>query len=83
MFFLGVFNDLVFYFQYASSAYANVCARPNGNTLVQQVVTIHIRFAGLLPLPRLSRSRKVAPILKLLLRATTPAERLSSRYAAG
>ncbi|KAL0574308.1 hypothetical protein V5O48_007646 [Marasmius crinis-equi] len=31
------FNDLVFYFQYASSAYVDSCARPNGNTLVLQI----------------------------------------------
>jgi len=28
------YNNLVFYFQYASSAYANLCSSPNGNTLV-------------------------------------------------
>ncbi|KAF7431029.1 hypothetical protein PC9H_006745 [Pleurotus ostreatus] len=32
-----VFDDLVFYFQYASSAYNDVCAQPNGNTLVQRI----------------------------------------------
>ncbi|KAA1470189.1 alpha/beta-hydrolase [Dentipellis sp. KUC8613] len=31
-----VYNDLVFYFQYASSAYDSTCAKPNGNTLVGQ-----------------------------------------------
>ncbi|KAJ7816841.1 alpha/beta-hydrolase, partial [Mycena olivaceomarginata] len=32
------FNDLVFYFQYASSAYVTTgCARPNGNTLVSTI----------------------------------------------
>ncbi|KAF8079220.1 alpha/beta-hydrolase [Lyophyllum atratum] len=29
-----VFNDLQFYWKYASSSTASVCARPNGNTLV-------------------------------------------------
>ncbi|KAF8159363.1 alpha/beta-hydrolase [Crassisporium funariophilum] len=31
------FDDLVFYLQYASSAYGRACAKPNGNTLVQQI----------------------------------------------
>ncbi|KAF8983310.1 Alpha/Beta hydrolase protein [Cyathus striatus] len=31
------FNDLVFYFQYASSAYSLVCPKPNGNTLVTMI----------------------------------------------
>ncbi|KAJ6574314.1 alpha/beta-hydrolase, partial [Mycena capillaripes] len=32
------YNDLVFYFQYASSAYSTTgCARPNGNTLVSTI----------------------------------------------
>ncbi|KIJ41480.1 hypothetical protein M422DRAFT_255385 [Sphaerobolus stellatus SS14] len=35
-----VFNDLVFYFQYASSAYAPLCPSPNGNTLVTQFSNI-------------------------------------------
>ncbi|RDB25660.1 putative feruloyl esterase A [Hypsizygus marmoreus] len=30
----SVYNDLVHYFKYASSAYCLVCPRPNGNTLV-------------------------------------------------
>ncbi|KAF8575204.1 alpha/beta-hydrolase [Ramaria rubella] len=30
----AVLDNLVFYFQYASSAYSIVCLRPNGNTLV-------------------------------------------------
>ncbi|PFH50300.1 hypothetical protein AMATHDRAFT_75703 [Amanita thiersii Skay4041] len=30
----SLFNDLVFYFKYASSAYQLVCPNPNGNTLV-------------------------------------------------
>ncbi|KAF5351383.1 hypothetical protein D9758_008018 [Tetrapyrgos nigripes] len=30
----ATFNDLTFYFQYASSAYADSCASPNGNTLI-------------------------------------------------
>ncbi|KAF9529909.1 alpha/beta-hydrolase [Crepidotus variabilis] len=34
----NVYNDLVFYFKYASSAYGTVgCTRPNGNTLVSQI----------------------------------------------
>ncbi|EIM86754.1 alpha/beta-hydrolase [Stereum hirsutum FP-91666 SS1] len=31
-----VYDDLVFYFQYASSAYSTTCASPNGNTLVTE-----------------------------------------------
>jgi len=31
-----VFDDLVFYFQYASSAYSDTCANPNGNTLITE-----------------------------------------------
>ncbi|KII90280.1 hypothetical protein PLICRDRAFT_175042 [Plicaturopsis crispa FD-325 SS-3] len=30
------YNDLVYYFQYAASAYSSSCAKPNGNTLVQE-----------------------------------------------
>jgi len=30
----AVFSDLLFYYQYASSAFSTLCARPNGNTLV-------------------------------------------------
>ncbi|KAK1227694.1 hypothetical protein PQX77_009282, partial [Marasmius sp. AFHP31] len=33
----ATFNELAFYFQYASSAYESSCARPNGNTLVVQI----------------------------------------------
>ncbi|KAF7344007.1 Alpha/beta-hydrolase [Mycena venus] len=34
----ATYNDLVFYFQYASSAYSTTgCARPNGNTLVSTI----------------------------------------------
>ncbi|KAF5351321.1 hypothetical protein D9758_008016 [Tetrapyrgos nigripes] len=32
----ATFNDLTFYFQYASSAYADSCASPNGNTLITE-----------------------------------------------
>lgn len=32
-----LYNDLVYYFQYASSAYSSSCANPNGNTLVEEV----------------------------------------------
>ncbi|KZP24469.1 alpha/beta-hydrolase [Athelia psychrophila] len=31
-----VYADLVYYFQYAASAYSNSCANPNGNTLVTE-----------------------------------------------
>ncbi|KAF7968694.1 hypothetical protein HWV62_29642 [Athelia sp. TMB] len=31
-----LYNDLVYYFQYASSAYSESCANPNGNTLVEE-----------------------------------------------
>ncbi|TFY75363.1 hypothetical protein EWM64_g8649 [Hericium alpestre] len=31
-----VYNDLVWYFKYASSAYINSCAHPNGNTLIKE-----------------------------------------------
>lgn len=34
---IAVYDDLVFYFQYASSAYSTTCASPNGNTLVTEV----------------------------------------------
>lgn len=33
----SIYNDLVYYFQYASSAYSDTCAKPNGNTLVKEV----------------------------------------------
>lgn len=33
----AIYDDLVFYFQYASSAYSTTCASPNGNTLVTEV----------------------------------------------
>ncbi|KDR80831.1 hypothetical protein GALMADRAFT_153251 [Galerina marginata CBS 339.88] len=33
----ATFDDLVFYLKYAFSAYGGQCARPNGNTLVQQI----------------------------------------------
>jgi hypothetical protein len=33
----STFNDLVFYFQYASSAYSDICLKPNGNTLVTMI----------------------------------------------
>ncbi|KAF8142351.1 alpha/beta-hydrolase [Mycena galopus ATCC 62051] len=34
----ATYNDLVFYFQYASSAYSTLgCARPNGNTLISTI----------------------------------------------
>jgi predicted lipase len=32
----SVYDDLTFYFKYASSSYADSCPRPNGNTLVSQ-----------------------------------------------
>lgn len=32
-----VYDNLVFYFKYASSAYSDTCAKPNGNTLVTEV----------------------------------------------
>ena len=38
---VDLYDDLVHYFKYASSAYSFVCLRPNGNTLVLQVF---IRF---------------------------------------
>jgi len=31
-----LYNDLVWYFQYASSAYSASCAYPNGNTLIEE-----------------------------------------------
>jgi len=34
---IDVFDNLAFYFKYASSAYDITCVRPNGNTLVMQV----------------------------------------------
>ncbi|KAI0318750.1 alpha/beta-hydrolase [Amylostereum chailletii] len=33
----SVYDDLIFYFQYASSAYDIVCARPNGNTMIASI----------------------------------------------
>ncbi|KAF9461458.1 Alpha/Beta hydrolase protein [Collybia nuda] len=33
----AVYNNLVWYYQYASSAYADSCPRPNGNTFVKWV----------------------------------------------
>ncbi|TFK42120.1 alpha/beta-hydrolase [Crucibulum laeve] len=36
----SIYNDLVSYFKYASSAYATACARPNGNTLVSSFSAI-------------------------------------------
>lgn len=35
--FLELYDDLVFYFRYASSAYITVCPRPNGKHLCMQV----------------------------------------------
>ena len=35
-----LYEDLVHYFKYASSAYQPVCLRPNGNTLVSQVASL-------------------------------------------
>jgi hypothetical protein len=32
-----VYNGLVFYFKYASSAYSNSCSSPNGNVFVNKV----------------------------------------------
>ena len=32
-----LYNDLVWYFQYASSAYSASCPHPNGNTLIEEV----------------------------------------------
>ncbi|KAF8507970.1 alpha/beta-hydrolase [Hysterangium stoloniferum] len=36
----ATFDDLVFYFQYASSAYSTFCLSPNGNTLVAQFTSL-------------------------------------------
>lgn len=33
----AIYDDLVYYFQYASSAYSDSCANPNGNTLIEEV----------------------------------------------
>lgn len=33
----SLYNDLVYYFKYASSAYSATCAKPNGNTLIEEV----------------------------------------------
>lgn len=35
-----LYEDLVHYFKYASSAYQPICLRPNGNTLVSQVASL-------------------------------------------
>ena len=35
-----LYEDLVHYFKYASSAYHPICLRPNGNTLVSQVASL-------------------------------------------
>lgn len=43
-----VYNDLVFYFQYASSAYSLNCSSPNGNTLVKEVCSFLIELYYLL-----------------------------------
>lgn len=32
-----LYEDLVYYFKYATSAYSPVCPRPNGNSLVIEV----------------------------------------------
>ncbi|KAI0310093.1 alpha/beta-hydrolase [Amylostereum chailletii] len=32
----ATYDDLVFYFKYASSAYSSACASPNGNTLIEE-----------------------------------------------
>ena len=36
----GLYEDLVHYFKYASSAYQPICLRPNGNALVSQVASL-------------------------------------------
>ncbi|KAH8929915.1 alpha/beta-hydrolase [Atractiella rhizophila] len=33
----SVYDELVYYFRYASSAYSDTCAKPNGNTFVLQI----------------------------------------------
>lgn len=77
-----VYADLVYYFQYASSAYSDSCANPNGNTLVTEVRTLHIAFE----LPRAaanshpsSRTGRRIPRVSLLV--MTPARRSWSRFA--
>lgn len=45
----AVYDDLVYYFQYASSSYSTLgCTNPNGNTLVKTVGSISIFIAIIL-----------------------------------
>ena len=37
---LELYEDLVHYFKYASSAYIPICLKPNGNTLVSKVASL-------------------------------------------
>ncbi|EIN03839.1 alpha/beta-hydrolase [Punctularia strigosozonata HHB-11173 SS5] len=43
---LNKFDELKFYFQYASSAYLDTCAKPNGNTLIEEFSSAVIDTQG-------------------------------------
>jgi hypothetical protein len=40
-----IYNDLLFYFKYASSAYSTHCRKPNGNVLVKPVRRIEFTLS--------------------------------------
>ncbi|KAH8925846.1 alpha/beta-hydrolase [Atractiella rhizophila] len=42
----SVYNELQFYFRYASSAYSDSCAKPNGNTLVLHLENLNTDTEG-------------------------------------
>ncbi|KAH8929916.1 alpha/beta-hydrolase [Atractiella rhizophila] len=42
----SVYDELLYYFRYASSAYGDSCAKPNGNTLVLQIEDLNTDTEG-------------------------------------
>lgn len=70
---IDVFDDLKFYFKYASSAYDIVCPSPNGNVLVDTVCTSRIERS--IALNKFCSSRMSSLILKGSLLAMIRARR--------
>ena len=78
-----VYNDLVFYFKYASSAYSLNCTKPNGNTLVEEVHYSTLTNRRLADFERLHSSQTLQQTHRDSSHETTSARRFSSRFVGG
>ena len=79
----ALYDDLVYYFKYASSSYGSNCAHPNRNTLIKEVHYFASRNYGCWFVESPCSSRTLTQAPKGSSHATTRARRSSSHFAGG